>query len=1539
MKKKLKVFISSPGDVGQERLITTRVFDRLQGEFAAFFEFEILLWEHEPLRATAHFQAEIPHPSESDIVVLILWSRLGTRLPEQFNRPDGTPYDSGTEWEFEDALKGFEEKGSPDILAYRKTAMAVTGLQDEQEILDKLKQKKALDKFCDNWFGNHEKGFAKAYHVFETPDQFEDILETQLRNLILSKVPEHAIEEGGIPEAQVRWHKGSPFRGLERFDYDHAPVFFGRTKAIGEVKDALAHRVKQDSPFVLILGMSGGGKSSLALAGVIPTIIQPGVIEGVGLWRWNSFRPSDAADGDLLGLLATALFNKKALPELGDGGFKEEELVTLFSESMKGAISAIKVALNHAAEEIAKKERLTEPPEARVVIVIDQMEELFTENTISLPKAKLFIKVVAELVRSGLVWVIGTMRSDFFHRCADIQDLMDLKEGEGQYHLIAPSFAEIGQIIRQPTLAAGLRFESNPKAGTKLDDIIHEAAAKSPESLPLLQFTLDELFNKRTDENVLTFKAYEDLGGIEGALAKRAEDAFTELPSDVQKTYPTLMRALVTVSAEGKATARRAPVEKLIEKEALKKLIDAFIEARLLVSDRTRKGIPVIRIAHEALIVHWPRLQEWLKHDLEFLGIRSRIADAAEHWEKEGKDNDLLLRPGKPLTDGNELLKRREELDPILAEYIEASVESYNNSLKEKEREALRKLRRIRVMAGVFGVLAVFAAIGGYFGFRGQAEAEAQSKVAESEAKNANIARHEAEKQTLFAKQNALKATRALDASDIARKRAELLNNNALRNQSLFLADIARRLTEDGRPDTAMLLALEALPRVLARSDRPYVIAAESALYDALKHFRQATTYTSETSEVANIFFSKDKTKIIAVMKNGAMYSWKLAHDNRQGKQLREADNKLIYTSSSPDHRHIIATSSSGRVHIWNIRQDKVIEELVGHRGAVNWAEFSPDGKYIITASADTTIRLWDGSTFKLLKIIEGHQNAVTQAVFTQDSKELITTSDDQTIRVWSLPDGEQTQFFKLDAITPKLAYNNALRQIAFIPKVGRASILIRDTGAIHELPIFHDGPVSVMAFSPDGLVFASGSEDRTGRLINAKDRRLIAILDKHKAAITSLSFSPNSKKFVTSSKDGTVKIWSAKNAEVKISLAGQGEDKTFAHYRNDTNYLAVGDNLGRVQIWNMKPDSRQLKLQDKDNPLTSIAYSHSGNRLLTGSKNGDVLLWDTSDGEQLARLRGHGSSIRHAVFSPNDQIIATTSDDGNIRLWSNSTAEPLYVIYADNKEKGVFLDLKFSTDSQYLLGTSTHGLGLWNTKTAAPVFQNRMISNGEPPIEARFLGNKNKILVLAKDGGIHLITPGENEIIRTINGRAQKMLALNNKSTHLVAADHDGSVRIWRLETRMQTNVFIGHKKQVIFGDFIDDETKLITGSIDGEVRIWDTQTGYPLWSIMLPSHMLYNAQLDYSRQRLLTSAGSFARIWDVNSASELIQLEKSDTQIKGSFYHPKGRQVAISSEAGFVYLLPLFPTSQDLINHIRQLITRTLTPKERKEFFLNPW
>ncbi|MEQ8207674.1 MAG: tetratricopeptide repeat protein [Woeseia sp.] len=716
--KTLQFFISSPGDVFEERAIANRVIERLQSEYIGKVVLEPVLWEHQPLVATSTFQHQIVKPSDTDVVVAILWSRLGTKLPKQFVRADGSRYESGTEYEFEEAMAGFRLNGKPDLLVYRKTAPPSVRLDDEAELMERLGQKKKLDIFIEKWFHDRDEGtLTAAFHQFESPGDFEELLENHLHRLIDRHLPKSM---SSTSEARAVWRKGSPFRGLEAFEFEHAPVFFGRTKAVSDILQGLRNQAADGRSFILILGMSGGGKSSVVRAGVLPMLTKPGVIEGVGLWRRAVFRPTDVR-GDLFVGLAKSLLREHALPTLADGGDAAAELAKILRDSPNAATSMIRNALQ-------REEAMTEGANnARLALVIDQMEEMYTQDEILPKDRKAFVDVLDALARCGRVWVIGTLRSDFYPRLANLPKLGALKEGDGQYDLMAPTASEIGQMIRLPTRAAGLSFEEDPTSSERLDDNLRDAAADHPEVLPLLQFTLEELYQRRTDDGLLTLKAYRELGGVEGSLAQRAETVFKDLPDDVEAELPKVLNALVSIEHKGHESIgrKRAPWSQATSGKN-RELVEAFVKNRLFVTELADDGSAVVTVAHEALLWHWPRVHDWVAQNLENLRIRGRISAAADRWNAEDRASDLLLPAGKPLVEAESLLEQDFELPENEASYIAASI------TKAKRFQRLK----VGVVAGI-AILGVLAASSAYLANQQRDLANAARLRAEVDAETA----------------------------------------------------------------------------------------------------------------------------------------------------------------------------------------------------------------------------------------------------------------------------------------------------------------------------------------------------------------------------------------------------------------------------------------------------------------------------------------------------------------------------------------------------------------------------------------------------------------------------------------------------------------------------------------------------------------------------------------------------------------------------------------------------------------------------------
>src|SRR5271157_4569931 len=215
----IRIFISSPSDVRPERLKAEQIIARLDREFAYRFHVEAILWEREPLVAAHHFQdpENIPPPRGTDIVIVILWSRLGVPLPKERFRGalSGRCPVTGTEWEFEDALAGARDRGLPEVLLYRKTARVTAELDDEAILEERRAQRLLVQDFVERWFRTESApGYAAALHSFGTTGEFEQLLYAHLHALLQRRAG--ATAEG----LAIRWHE-APFRALLSYEYEH----------------------------------------------------------------------------------------------------------------------------------------------------------------------------------------------------------------------------------------------------------------------------------------------------------------------------------------------------------------------------------------------------------------------------------------------------------------------------------------------------------------------------------------------------------------------------------------------------------------------------------------------------------------------------------------------------------------------------------------------------------------------------------------------------------------------------------------------------------------------------------------------------------------------------------------------------------------------------------------------------------------------------------------------------------------------------------------------------------------------------------------------------------------------------------------------------------------------------------------------------------------------------------------------------------------------------------------------------------------------
>lgn len=628
MSRKVRILISSPSDVEEERQKAYEVINKLNHIYYGRLELIKVFWEDLPLGADKSFQEGIDlilsEDEGIDIAIFVLWSRLGTPLDEKkIHKKDGSQYLSGTERELDLMLDAYNHSKSqrPTILAYLRNdhdsylKKLELKLDSTDDLADVVKQKKLLENFINDNFYDHEtKTNKRAFHNYETPHSFSNRFRTHLKS-ILDKILN---ESGDFYNSWDVLEKGSPFRGLEVFEMDHANVFHGRSLEICDIQQSLRDQANKDKAFLLLLGASGSGKSSLVRAGVIPTIMEFDVDEEVSQWRVAIMNPNQSPSKLCIGL-AQALCDKKALPELkSDSDFIQALGDILANDPKNGITTIIKPIYDNIHKESSQKIKL--------LFLVDQLEELFMNPAIKKNDAITFLKAIRYLSQSGLVWVISTLRNDFYYKVQEFSDLMYLKDDGGQKDILYPERSSMKDIILEPAKLAGLKFET--KSNESLADKILNDAMENPEALPLVEYTLNELFKNRSEEMELTFEQYEALGGIEGAIGKRAEQIFGALSEKSKELAPRFFRSLASINSKGQFSSRPINTKEINDHDLIKDIIDTFLDSRLIIIQKnndTNKDSSIIKITHEALFKSWERYNNWLTEERSFLEIRQKL--------------------------------------------------------------------------------------------------------------------------------------------------------------------------------------------------------------------------------------------------------------------------------------------------------------------------------------------------------------------------------------------------------------------------------------------------------------------------------------------------------------------------------------------------------------------------------------------------------------------------------------------------------------------------------------------------------------------------------------------------------------------------------------------------------------------------------------------------------------------------------------------------------------------------------------------------
>ncbi|MFK3864767.1 nSTAND1 domain-containing NTPase [Pseudoalteromonas rhizosphaerae] len=553
-----------------------------------------------------------------------------------------------------------------------------------------------------------------------------------------------------------KWQGSSPFVGLSAFTPNEADVFFGRTKQINTLLQRVSAQISFGRAFSLLLGSSGSGKSSLVNAGILPALMSESGFDG---FRVESYCQLDFADisKDRLFLdLASTLLDLEIndAPVLND--MSADTLSELLQNEPEQVIERCQMAV---------KQSQTTHIKPYLFLFIDRLEVLLSSPVFSEQERCNFLTVIEQLATSGCMIIFSACRNDFYPQVVNQPSLMAGKANGAHFDLLPPTRSELKQMIRLPALAAGLSWQLDPEHQTPLDEMLCNDTANNPDALPMLQYTLQQLYLQRSENDELLVSQYQALGGIEGAIGQKAEHVFTQQPKQQQAQLSLVLSKLITLHADGETLTSRAARWDELTTPAQTQLAQAMVDSRLFVS-HLKNEQACFSLAHEALLRQWQRAIDWINHHQQSLAIKSRLQSATERWLNEQKHADFLLAQGKPLQEAQSLINNAMfSLNAAELSLIKAS----NRRAKRKK----RILQATAVALILLSFIATFMSVRSY-----HAEQVAQQKRLEAESLLGFMVGEFADK---------LRSVKRMDLLDgISNKALEYFTNQADEGNSLF---------------------------------------------------------------------------------------------------------------------------------------------------------------------------------------------------------------------------------------------------------------------------------------------------------------------------------------------------------------------------------------------------------------------------------------------------------------------------------------------------------------------------------------------------------------------------------------------------------------------------------------------------------------------------------------------------------------------------------------------------------------------------------